>query len=143
MDNLERIEKPWGYEVIWGKSASSDGYIGKLLFIDAGERLSMQFHEIKEETILVKTGTLYIQTVGKASGNNDFSELMKSAIEEIVLRPGDVIHIPPFTTHRFIAKEENVELIEVSTCFLNDVVRIEDDYGRSDESIDEDLWDDC
>jgi|15BtaG_2_1085339.scaffolds.fasta_scaffold07431_2 D-lyxose ketol-isomerase len=144
LDNLEKIEKPWGYEVIWGRSASQDGYIGKLLFIDAGERLSMQYHEDKEETITVKTGTLYLQTIGLITEDVNSRELMKTSIKEIKLIPGDVYHIPPFMTHRFAAKEENVEIIEVSTCFLDDVVRIQDDYGRLGDE-DEGLWgdDDC
>jgi D-lyxose ketol-isomerase len=131
LDNLEKIEKPWGYEVIFARSKNS-GYIGKLLFIDAGERLSMQYHEQKEETILVKTGTLYLQTVGEISDKADINKLMESAYREIVLVPGDVYHIPPFLSHRFAAKEEDVELIEVSTHQLNDIVRLNDDYGRVD-----------
>ena len=142
LDNLEKIEKPWGYEVIWGRSLDQSGYIGKLIFIDAGERLSMQYHEEKEETILVKSGTLYLQTIGKITNQSDVASLMKSSIKEIVLLPGDVYHISPFTSHRFAAKEENVELIEVSTHHLEDVIRLQDDYGRADDSLDEDLWDD-
>lgn len=140
LDNSERIEKPWGYEIIWGRSSSDSGYIGKLLFIDAGERLSMQYHEEKEETIMVKSGTLYLQTIGRISDGADITALMSSSMKEIILLPGDIYHIPPFTSHRFAAKLNDVELIEVSTCFLDDVVRIEDDYGRSDDFDDDDLW---
>ncbi|MAG28423.1 cupin [Candidatus Pacearchaeota archaeon] len=118
----ERIEKPWGHELIWAKSCSGDGYVGKILFIKAGHRLSFQYHEEKEETILVKSGTLYLETEGFV----DKPEKRKV----IKLEPGKTFYIAPFYTHRFMAEENDVELIEVSTTQLEDVVRLEDDYGR-------------
>jgi len=122
LDIAEKTEKPWGYELIWAKSCSEDGYVGKILFIKAGHKLSFQYHEEKEETILVKSGILHLVTEGFV--NNP--EKRKT----IKLSPGETFHIPPFYTHRFMAKESNVELVEVSTKQLEDVIRLEDDYGR-------------
>jgi mannose-6-phosphate isomerase-like protein (cupin superfamily) len=122
LKSLGKIEKPWGYEAIWAKSSSKDGYIGKILFIKAGHKLSFQYHEEKEETIFVKSGILYLATEGF------IDDRKKRKI--IKLTPGETVHIPPLYTHRFMANEVNVELIEVSTKKLEDVIRLEDDYGR-------------
>ena len=122
MDYCKKIEKPWGYELIWARSSLDNGYIGKLLYIKAGHRLSFQYHEEKEETIFVKSGILHLETEGFIDDPKD-----KEIIE---LHPGKVFHISPLFTHRFIAKEGDVELIEVSTKQLEDVVRLQDDYGR-------------
>ena len=108
------IDKPWGSESIW---AQTEDYVGKILFINKGHRLSRQFHEKKEETILVKSGTLSL-------------EIGKSKIKFIVLGPGQAYHIPPKVVHRFEALDRDVVLIEVSTPELEDVVRLEDDYKR-------------
>jgi len=121
--HMQKIEKPWGYEIIWAKSCSENGYVGKILFIKAGHRLSFQYHEEKEETILVKSGILYLETEG-------FLDDLDKRMKIIKLEPGEVFHISPLYTHRFAANEGNVELIEVSTNHLEDVVRLEDDYGR-------------
>jgi mannose-6-phosphate isomerase-like protein (cupin superfamily) len=118
----EKIDKPWGYEIIWARSTTSDGYVGKILFIKAGHRLSFQYHEEKEETILVKSGNLYLVTDG-------FVDNLEER-RTIKLAPGEAFHIAPFYTHRFMAKDDDVELVEVSTSQLEDVVRLEDDYGR-------------
>ena len=64
ISDFDKIKKPWGYEVIWAKSALDTGYVGKLLSITAGHRLSLQFHKEKEETIFVKSGVLYLETIG-------------------------------------------------------------------------------
>jgi len=121
-DFPERIEKPWGYELIWARSSADNGYIGKLLYIRAGHRLSFQYHEEKEETIFVKSGILYLETEGFVDD--------PKAKESIELHPGKTFHISPLFTHRFMAKEGDVEIIEVSTKQLEDVVRLQDDYGR-------------
>jgi quercetin dioxygenase-like cupin family protein len=107
-----KIEKPWGYELLWAKT---DKYVGKLLFIKAGHRLSKQYHEVKEETIFVLKGVLYY--------SDETGEIKR-------FLSGDTIHIQPGQVHRFGANEANVELIEVSTPELDDVVRLEDDYCR-------------
>ncbi len=107
-----KIEKPWGYEIIWANTSS---YVGKLLHINSGHRLSKQYHKIKEETIYVIKGILY----------NYESD---GTIVKIL--PGESFHVKPGQVHRFGANESNVKVIEVSTPHLEDVVRIEDDYER-------------
>ncbi len=109
---MERIEKPWGYELVW---AHTNDYVGKLLHINPGHRLSKQYHEIKEETVYVLSGLLY---------NWDEEDMAT------MYPPGKSVHIRPGQVHRFGAKDEAVELIEVSTPHLEDVVRLEDDYSR-------------
>ena len=99
-----KIDKPWGYEIIW---AHTEDYVGKLLHITAGNRLSRQYHNQKEETIYVLKGTLY---------NYD--------------KDGAITRLTPGQIHRFAAVENNVEIMEVSTNHLDDVVRLEDDYQR-------------
>ena len=128
MNDFEKIDKPWGHEIIWAKSSGENGYVGKILFIKAGHRLSLQYHEIKEETILVKSGILYLETFG--TSEEYFDKDSKANRRLLKLNPGETFHVKPLTTHRFIANESNVELIEVSTDHLDDVVRLEDDYSR-------------
>jgi mannose-6-phosphate isomerase len=111
-----RVDKPWGYELIW---AEATRYVGKLLHINAGEALSYQYHEVKEETIYVLNGTLTLH-VSEDEG----------APREITLGAGESFHITPGLRHRFEAKE-GVELLEASTPELDDVVRLEDRYGRA------------
>jgi len=115
------IDKPWGYEKLW---AHTDKYVGKTLYIKEGRQLSRQYHEHKEETIYVLKGTLILEIgLGK-----------KMITKE--LAPGGTYHIAPGTIHRFCAPKDRppVELVEVSTPEIGDVVRIEDDYGRDDDS---------
>jgi mannose-6-phosphate isomerase-like protein (cupin superfamily) len=109
---MRKIEKPWGYELIWADTAS---YTGKLLHINAGHRLSLQFHRVKEETVYVLSGTLYIY-----DGDGNITKLSS----------GQSFHVSPLQVHRFGANETNVEIMEVSTPHLDDVVRLEDDYQR-------------
>ncbi len=113
---ITRVEKPWGYELIWAHAA---GYVGKVLHINAGEALSYQFHRVKEETIYVLSGTL---TLYVAEGDDQPRKLC--------LSPGEAFHIYPGLRHRFEA-EVDVDLLEASTPELEDVVRLEDRYGRS------------
>ena len=110
-----RVDKPWGHEEIWAKTHQ---YVGKILHINAGHRLSLQFHKKKEETIRVLYGTLLLETGMGAD----------SVIQ--TLTSGEVFHITPGTIHRFCATDEDVTLLEVSTPELSDVVRLEDDYAR-------------
>ena len=109
---MRRVEKPWGYEDIW---AETQGYVGKLLHINAGHRLSKQYHEVKEETVYVIKGTLY-----------NYEE--DGSITKITA--GKTFHVNVGQIHRFGAAETSVELIEVSTPHLEDVARLEDDYKR-------------
>ena len=112
---MRKIDKPWGHEVVW---AETEGYVGKLLCINAGHRLSKQYHEKKEETVYVIKGTLYNY---EADGT----------ITKV--HPGEALHINVGQIHRFGANETNVEIVEVSTPYLDDVVRLEDDYDRKEK----------
>ena len=115
---MKRVDKPWGYEIIW---AHTDRYVGKLLHIDAGHALSLQYHQVKDETIFVLKGELVLE-VGD-----------EETRQRLVLGPNESYHVTPGTVHRFIA-EQNVDLMEVSTPELDDVVRLEDRYGREGTS---------
>jgi mannose-6-phosphate isomerase-like protein (cupin superfamily) len=111
-----RVEKPWGWELVW---AETDAYVGKLLFVRAGEALSLQYHEVKDESWLVHEGlaVLELGAVGEEA-------------EPVELEPGDAFHVPPGTVHRVTALQDLL-VIEVSTPHLDDVVRLEDRYGRA------------
>jgi mannose-6-phosphate isomerase len=117
VESARRVEKPWGFELIW---AHTDRYVGKLLVIEAGKRLSLQFHRAKDESILVVRGRLRLHLEGEDG---------TLAVHE--LGPGGHRRIPVGRRHRFEATDERVELVEVSTPELDDVVRVEDDFGRS------------
>jgi mannose-6-phosphate isomerase-like protein (cupin superfamily) len=111
-----KVEKPWGYELIW---ALADDYVGKVLFIKAGESLSLQFHRVKDESWLVQSGRakLELGSVGDA------------VLKEEVIAAGASFRFRPGTVHRVSALEDTT-ILEVSTAHLNDVVRLEDRYGR-------------
>jgi len=112
-----RIDKPWGYELLW---AVTPRYAGKVIHIDAGRRLSLQYHDEKHESILVLSGSLHLHR-----GSGDSATVQ-------VLAPGESADIPAGAVHRFEASTDgDVELIEVSTPELDDVVRLEDDYDRT------------
>ena len=111
------IHKPWGQEIIWGET---DDYVGKVICINRGHRLSRQYHKVKEETIMVIRGTLLLEV-----GTGD-------EIESFDLKRGDNFHVTPGLVHRFCAPYGDVEIIEVSTPHLDDVVRLEDDYKREE-----------
>jgi mannose-6-phosphate isomerase len=114
-----RVDKPWGHEVIW---AHTDRYVGKILVIEAGRRLSLQRHEIKDETILVRSGRLRL-----------FLEDDEGVVRETELGPGEHRRVATGRIHRYEAIER-CEIIEVSTPELDDVVRLEDDFGRDGTS---------
>lgn len=113
-----KITKPWGYEEIF---AHTDKYVGKIIHIDEGHRLSYQYHVNKSESIYVLHGVLLVM----------YQDELK------IYHEGESFDIPNNTNHRFIAYGDNpeafgpVDLIEVSTPELDDVVRLEDDYGRN------------
>lgn len=110
-----RVEKPWGYELIW---AEGQRYVGKILHIEQGQQLSYQYHRQKEETIYLFTGLLELQV---AAGDEPRHTLQ--------LRPGQSFHISPGLRHRMTAIE-TCDVLEASTPELDDVVRLEDRYGR-------------
>lgn len=113
--NQKRINKPWGYEIIWSQC---DKFVGKILFIECKKKLSRQYHVKKEETILVLNGTLSLE-IGKDEN-----------IKILELKRGQSYHVVPGEIHRFCAPFGDVELAEVSTPELDDVVRLEDEYDR-------------
>lgn len=110
------IYKPWGHELIW---AHTDRYVGKILHVRAGEALSLQYHQVKDETIMVLSGRLNFEY---------FADGEEPAMHELNLR--EPFHIPPGLRHRMIAIEDT-DVLEVSSPELSDVVRLEDRYGRS------------
>jgi mannose-6-phosphate isomerase len=111
-----RVEKPWGYELIW---AHTDRYVGKTLHINQGHALSLQYHLRKDETVHVLSGILRFQTGSEGE-----------QLVETRLHPGDTFHITPLLRHRMIA-ETDCDILEASTPELEDVVRLEDRYGRT------------
>jgi len=113
---MTRVEKPWGYELHW---ALTDRYVGKVLHVNAGHALSLQYHQRKDETILLWSGRILMEIQeGEALTRRE-------------MRPGERLHIAPGTIHRMTAIQDS-DIIEVSTPELDDVVRLEDRYGRID-----------
>jgi mannose-6-phosphate isomerase-like protein (cupin superfamily) len=112
---IKRVPKPWGYELIFAKT---ERYVGKILHINRGESLSLQYHEIKEETLYVVAGELKLTI--EIDGDR----------RELPLRAGEAFHIAPRMIHRMEAVEDT-DVAEVSTPELDDVVRLEDRYGRT------------
>lgn len=113
-NEVRRVEKPWGYELHW---ARTDRYVGKILHINAGHALSLQYHNLKDETIYVQSGKLLYEIE------------QNGVMRKIEMKPGDSIHVTPKTVHRMTAIEDT-DVLEASTPELDDVVRLEDRYGR-------------
>lgn len=112
------ISKPWGHEIIW---AETKYYIGKFLTINPGCRLSRQYHKEKHETFRVLSGSMVLE-IGEP-GEKTFTSLC--------MEPGDTFDCSPYIVHRMCAGSEGCQVLEVSTGELEDVERLEDDYGRS------------
>ncbi len=110
-----RVEKPWGFELIW---AETEKYVGKLLHIRAGEALSLQYHEHKDETIHLLAGEMKFSAGASAQ-----------EVRDVDLRAGESFHVAPGTLHRMVAVTD-CDVLEASTPHLGDVVRLEDRYGR-------------
>jgi len=115
LHNEQKVDKPWGYELIW---AHTERYVGKILHINRGESLSYQYHVVKDETIRLLSGVLEMDV--EADGQRS----------TIRLAPGECLHIVPGMKHRMTAVE-SCDVLEVSTPELDDVVRLEDRYGRA------------
>jgi mannose-6-phosphate isomerase-like protein (cupin superfamily) len=112
----ERVEKPWGWELIWANTAD---YVGKLLFVRAGHALSKQFHNVKDESWYFQEGRAELELNGPGE-----------AVEKVeVVGPGAAFHLTPGTVHKLTAIEDTL-VLEVSTPHLDDIVRLEDRYGR-------------
>jgi mannose-6-phosphate isomerase-like protein (cupin superfamily) len=110
-----RVDKPWGYELRWG---ITDRYAGKVLHVNKGEALSLQYHERKDEFQYVVTGAVDIELGGP-----------DGVLTKHRMNAGDTLHITPGTRHRLTAIEDT-DIFEVSTSEVDDVVRLEDRYGR-------------
>ena len=117
IQQVRRVEKPWGYEDIF---AETESYVGKVIFVRRGQRLSLQYHEIKDETMTLLSGVAELHTGDSA---HELKPILLSRSESVRLRPG--------VMHRLVALED-CEVLEVSTPHLEDVVRLSDDYGRED-----------
>ncbi|MEQ9620294.1 MAG: cupin domain-containing protein [Deltaproteobacteria bacterium] len=113
--DIKRVDKPWGHELWW---AHTDKYVGKILHINKGHSLSYQYHEIKDESIYLRSGEMILE-IEEQGGTR----------EEIRLEPGESVRIKPYTRHRMTAVED-CEVFEVSTPHVEDIVRLEDRYGR-------------
>ncbi len=111
-----RVDKPWGYEIRW---AVTGRYLGKIIHVKKGEALSLQYHERKDEWLLVSEGAVDIEIGG-----------LEGTLEKVRMREGDSVHLPPRTRHRITAVED-ADIFEVSTPEIDDVVRLEDRYGRA------------
>lgn len=111
-----RVEKPWGYELIW---ARTDRYVGKVLHVRAGHALSRQYHNVKDETLFVLRGEirLVLEHPGQPA-------------EMLTIKAGGSVHLPPKTIHEMEAVVDS-DLLEASTPELDDIVRLKDRYGRA------------
>ena len=118
--DVRRVEKPWGHELIW---ALSETYCGKVLFVKAGAALSLQFHKQKDESWLVQSGRARLE----------LGEVGQKVLNEEVISAGAAFRYRPGTVHRVTAIEDTT-ILEVSTPHLDDVVRLEDLYGREGTS---------
>jgi mannose-6-phosphate isomerase len=116
-----RIEKPWGHELRW---AITDRYLGKLIHVNEGHQLSLQYHVQKDETIFIASGLLDLVLEDDAG-----------RLHVHRMSPGMSARVRPGRRHRFIAVEDT-ELFEVSSPEIDDVVRLEDSYGREGTSAD-------
>jgi len=119
IEQPRRVEKPWGYELLW---AETDHYVGKILHVNAGEALSLQYHETKDETIYLLSGTMLFQAGPSADELVDYH-----------MEAGQLFHVMTGTVHRMIAQSD-VDILEASTPHLEDVVRLEDRYERVEAS---------
>jgi mannose-6-phosphate isomerase len=111
-NKVKRVPKPWGYEIWY---AQAPKYVGKILVVNKGHRLSLQYHKKKHETVYVLKGRFVLELAGKKR----------------IAKEGEAFQIPPKTIHRFDARFGRVTLLEASTPEVWDVVRLSDDYGRS------------
>jgi mannose-6-phosphate isomerase len=114
-----RVEKPWGWELIW---AQAEQYVGKLIFVRAGEALSLQYHAAKDESWLIQEGRARLELGA-----------VEEELQTTEIGPGDAFRYRPGTVHRLSALEDTL-VLEVSTPELDDVIRLEDRYGREGTS---------
>jgi mannose-6-phosphate isomerase len=113
--DIVRVPKPWGHEIIW---ARSDRYVGKILHINAGQELSVQYHTKKDETIYLLAGEMAYRVRGT-----------NGQLDDVRLKLGEAFRNTPGTVHQMVAVTD-CDVLEVSTPELDDVVRLSDKYGR-------------
>jgi mannose-6-phosphate isomerase len=113
-------EKPWGGETLW---AHTEHYVGKILMVDAGESLSIQYHHFKDETMYVLSGTGYINFY-------ILEDAQPVLVNKQFVVPGDSIHIAPTQVHNVEAISD-MQILEASTNHLDDLVRVQDRYHRN------------
>jgi mannose-6-phosphate isomerase len=118
--DARKVEKPWGHELIW---ALTEAYCGKLLFVKAGHSLSLQFHREKDESWLIQAGRVKLE----------LGEVGETVLKAEIVGPGAAFHYKPGTVHRVTALED-ATIREVATPQLDDVVRLDDAYGRTGTS---------
>ena len=123
MNDVTKVEKPWGYELHWAKT---DRYVGKLIHVNAGHALSLQYHNQKDETIFLWTGRLLFEIAEGHEGTGG------GPLTKREMKPGESVHVVPKTVHRMTAITD-CDIFEVSTPELHDVVRLEDRYGRESQ----------
>ena len=122
MSDVTKVDKPWGYELHWAKT---DRYVGKLIHVNAGHALSLQYHNKKDETIFLWAGRMLFEIAEGHEGTGG------GPLTRREMKPGESVHVVPKTVHRMTAIEDS-DIFEVSTPELQDVVRLEDRYGRED-----------
>ena len=120
--DVRRVDKPWGHELVW---ALTEDYCGKILFVRAGESLSLQYHRVKDESWFVLEGRAELE----------LGEVGSEALSRRVMKHGDAFRLRPGALHRITALEDT-RVLEVSTPELGDVVRLEDRYGRAGQKVD-------
>ena len=116
----EKVDKPWGHELIW---ARTERYVGKTLFLKAGESIGLQFHKVKDEAWYILSGRAEVELGGPG----------ERMLNSEIVGPGGAFRFPPGTVHRVSAVEDTT-ILEVSTPELDDIVRLEDRYGREGTS---------
>jgi mannose-6-phosphate isomerase len=127
-----RVEKPWGYELHWAKT---DRYVGKLIHVNAGHALSLQYHNQKDETIFLWSGRMLFEIgaaplpPGQSGAGGSTAAAAGGPLSAREMKPGEAVHVTPRTVHRMTAITD-CDIFEVSTPELQDVVRLEDRYGR-------------
>ena len=113
---IKRVPKPWGHETIW---AQTERYVGKILHINAGQELSVQFHQKKDETVYLLSGTISYRVQRDGS----------KSLDDVQLKVGESFRVTPGTVHQMVAVTD-CDVLEVSTPEVDDIVRLSDKYGR-------------
>jgi mannose-6-phosphate isomerase len=125
VNEVLKVEKPWGYELHWAKTGR---YVGKLIHVNAGHALSLQYHNLKDETIFLSSGRMLFEIAPQPLKEGE-QWTQAHVLTKREMKPGESVHVVPRTVHRMTAVTD-CDIFEVSTPELQDVVRLEDRYGR-------------